>query len=119
MEVITIETQAFKDLMKKIDAIAKSVAAPQSKAEGEPEDGWVDNREVCAFLKVCGKTLQRLRAANAVTYTLIGGKVFYRISEIQRLMNDNLIRRRDEHLQNLIKNYRQHVEQRRTLRKNK
>ena len=41
MEVITIESQVFKDLTEKINAIAKFVFAQQAKAEKEPTDGWV------------------------------------------------------------------------------
>jgi hypothetical protein len=88
MQVITIESQAFKDLQAKINTIAKFVAAIQSKAEEQPEDIWVDSYEVCTFLKISSKTLQRLRAANAITFSRIRGKNFYRISEIQRLLNE-------------------------------
>jgi hypothetical protein len=118
MEVITIESQAFKDLTAKINTIAKFVTAIQSKAEEQPEDGWVDSYDVCTFLKISTKTLQRLRAANAISYSQIRGKNFYRISEIQRLLNENIIRRSDEHLQDLIKNHQLHVEQRRNTKTN-
>ena len=97
MEVITIESQAFKDLTTKIGTIAKFVSAIQAKADEEPEDGWVDSYEVCEYLKVSTKTLQRLRAAKSVNYSRIRGKVYYRISEIHRLLNNNVIRRSEEH----------------------
>ena len=119
MEVITIDSQAFKELMAKINTIAKYVAALQSKAEEEPEDGWVDSFEVCTFLKISSKTLQRLRTAGSITFSRIRGKTFYRISEIERLMQNNIIRRSDEHLQNLIKNHQLHVEQRRNTKTDK
>ncbi|MDR0873809.1 MAG: helix-turn-helix domain-containing protein [Prevotellaceae bacterium] len=119
MEVITIESQAFKDLTAKINTIAKFVTALQSKADEEPEDGWVDSYEVCTFLKISSRTLQRLRASQSVTYSQIRGKVFYKISEIQRLMDNHIIRRSDEHLQNLIKNHQLYVEQRRSIRTDK
>jgi hypothetical protein len=119
MEVITIESQAFKDLTAKINTIAKFVADIQSKAEEQPEDGWVDSYEVCTFLKISGRTLQRLRASNSISYSQIRGKIFYRISEIQRLLQGNVIRRSDEDLQNLIKNHKFHVEQRRNLKTDK
>ena len=119
MEVITIESQAFKELQSKINTIAKFVTAMQSKAEEQPEDGWVDSYEVCTFLKISSKTLQRLRAANEITYSQIRGKNFYRISEIRRLLNENIIRRTDEHLQDLIKNHQLYVEQRRAVKTDK
>jgi hypothetical protein len=117
MEVITIEAQAFKELMAKINTIAKFVAAQDAKAEGEHCDSWVDSYEVCTFLKISEKTLQRLRATNSIAFSRIRGKNFYRISEIQRLLNENVIRRSEEDFQNLIKNSQLHVEQRRNIRK--
>jgi hypothetical protein len=119
MEVITIESQAFKELQAKINMIAKFVAAIQSKAEEQPEDGWVDSYEVCTFLKISSKTLQRLRSANAVTFSRIRGKNYYRISEIERLLRDNIIRRSDEHLQEMIKNHQFHVKQKRNTKSDK
>ena len=116
MEVITIESQAFRDLTVKINEIAKFVYAFQSKAVEEPTDGWVDSYEVCTFLKISTKTLQRLRAAHSINYSRIRGKTFYRISEIERLLKDNVIRRSEEHLQDLIKNNQLHVEQRRNIK---
>jgi hypothetical protein len=119
MEIITIESQAFRELTAKIDMIAKYVAAIQSKAEEQPEDGWVDSYEVCTFLKISSKTLQRLRTAGGITFSRIRGKNFYRISEIERLMKNSIIRRSDEHLQDFIKTHRLYVEQRRNLKENK
>jgi hypothetical protein len=119
MEVITLESQAFRDLTSKINTIAKFVSAIQSRAEEEPEDGWVDSYEVCTFLKISERTLQRLRSSNSINYSKIRGKIFYRISEIGRLLQDNVIRRSDEHLQDLIKNHRLYVEQRRNLKQDK
>jgi hypothetical protein len=78
-EVIPIESQVYKDLVAKIDAIAKFVIACQAKEDEKDLDGWV----VCTFLKISNRTLQRLRAANAVNYFLIRGKSFYKISEIK------------------------------------
>ena len=112
MEVITIESQAFKDLTAKINTIAKFIAAMQSQTE-EPEKGWMDSYKVCTFLKISSRTLQRLRSTHRINYSQIRGKIFYKISEIQHLLNENIIRRTDEHLQDLIENHQLHVEQRR------
>jgi hypothetical protein len=121
MEVITIDSQAFKELMAKINTIAKIVIAINAKNEEQPEeeDGWVDSYEVCTFLKISSRTLQRLRMEGAISFSRIRGKNFYRISEIGRLLKDNVIRRSDEHLQDLIKNHRLYVEQRRNIKKDK
>jgi len=119
MEVITMESQAFKELTTKINMIAKFVTALQSKSQEESIESWVDNYEVCTFLKISSKTLQRLRTAKEISYSRIRGKIFYRISEIQRLLSEKIICRSDEHLQELIKNHQLYVEQRRAVKTNK
>ncbi|MDR1257655.1 MAG: DNA-binding protein, partial [Tannerellaceae bacterium] len=54
---ITIDSQAFKELMAKINTIAKLVIAIQAKIEEQPEeDGWVDSYEICTFLKISSRT---------------------------------------------------------------
>jgi hypothetical protein len=76
MEVITIESQAFRELQSKINLIAKFVTAIESKQAELPEDGRVDSYEVCTFLKISDRTLQRLRTAGAISFSRIRGKNF-------------------------------------------
>jgi hypothetical protein len=116
MEVITIESQAYKELISKINTIAKFVIEQQPKDDEKHDDGWVDSYEVCTFLKISSRTLQRLRATRAVNYSLIRGKTFYRISEIKRLLDENVVRRSDECMQELVENHKLHVKQRRNTK---
>jgi len=119
MEVITIESQVYKEFTAKINLIVKFITNMQGNVDEQSDDGWVDSYEVCTFLKIGSKTLQRLRAANAITFSKIRGKNYYRISELERLMNNNIIHCTDEHFRDLINNYRLHVEQRRNIKANK
>ena len=109
MEVITIESQAFKNLMSKVDTIFDYVISQQNIQD--EEDSWVDSYEVCTFLKISDRTLQRLRSENKINYSRIRGKNYYKISEIKRMMEENLIRRSEDCLQNLIENHQKNVRQ--------
>ena len=109
MEVITIESQAFKSLMSKVDTIFDYVISQQNIQD--EEDSWVDSYEVCTFLKISDRTLQRLRSENKINYSRIRGKNYYKISEIKRMMEENLIRRSEDCLQNLIENHQKNVRQ--------
>ena len=91
MEVITIESQAFKDLMSKVDTIFDYVISQQNTQD--EEDSWVDSYEVCTFLKISDRTLQRLRSEN------------------KRMMEENLIRRSEDCLKDLIQNHQKNVRQ--------
>ncbi len=109
MEVITIESQAFKSLMSKVDTIFDYVISQQNIQD--EEDSWVDSYEVCTFLKISDRTLQRLRSEKKINYSRIRGKNYYKISEIKRMMEENLIRRSEDCLQNLILNHQKNVRQ--------
>ncbi|MBW1619044.1 helix-turn-helix domain-containing protein [Empedobacter falsenii] len=109
MEVITIESQAFKNLMSKVDTIFDYVISQQNT--NDDEDSWVDSYEVCTFLKISDRTLQRLRSENKINYSRIRGKNYYKISEIKRMLQENLIRRSEECLQDLILNHQKNVRQ--------
>ncbi len=111
MEVITIESKAFKDLMEKVNTIAKFVVNYQPE-EIKDEETWVDGYEVCTFLKISERTLQRLRTKGLISYSLISGKTYYTIAEVKRMLNERLVKSNQEALSNLIESRKNYVEQR-------
>lgn len=119
MEIITFESKAYKDLDNKITAIADYIFN-HTEAESTNEDEiWVDSYEVCTFLKISDRTLQRLRAAGTVTYSNIKGHYFYKIGEIKRLLEERLIKRDKDSINDLITNHQLYVKERRNIRKDK
>ncbi len=66
---------------------------------------WVDSYEVCTFLKISEKTLQRLRVSGTIAYSNIRGRYFYKVSEIRRMLEERLIRSNKENIDNLITNH--------------
>lgn len=108
MEVITIESQAFKDLMSKVDTIFDYVISQQNTNDTH-DDSWVDSYEVCTFLKISDRTLQRLRSDKKISYSRIRGKNYYKISEVRRMLKENLIRSSEECLEELIQNHQKNV----------
>lgn len=111
MEVITMESEVFKEIKSKIDAISDYVLQ-QDKENELSDDTWLDNYEVCTFLQISTRTLQRFRSENLVTYSVIRGKIFYQFKEIKRLLNDNLIRRDQGYLDDLVSSHRKYITQR-------
>ena len=119
MDVITIETQAYRELVSKISTIAKFVVEHQSAETKDPDDDWVDSYDVCTFLNISERTLQRLRTKGLITYSLMGGKTYYTIAEIKKALKEKRIRSSEDALQNLINNHREYVQQRRIAKANK
>jgi hypothetical protein len=118
MDVITIESQAYRELVAKINAIAKFVVTRQPE-ETNPDDEWVDSYEVCTFLKISERTLQRLRSGGIISYSVLSGRSYYTIGEIKRLLGEKRIRSNEECLQDLINNHKLYAEQRRNTKTDK
>ena len=76
MEVITMQSEAYKELIDKINTIEKYVVESQNEPVNT-DDMWVDSHEVCRFLKISTRTLQRLRTNRIITYSVLAGKTYY------------------------------------------
>jgi len=113
MDVITIESTAFLELEAKINLIARFVNDQQPPSTENPDETWVDNYDVCTFLKISERTLQRLRSKGLVSYSIISGKSYYTLTELKRMLTQHIIRSNEECLNDLITNHKQAVERRR------
>lgn len=105
MEVITIESRAFKQLMEKLEALSEYVHSMERPVKENEDEAWVDSQEVCRFLKISERTLQRLRTTGKITYSQMGGKCYYQIGEIRNLLRERVIKSTDESMKELVLNY--------------
>ena len=119
MDVITVESKAFKELEAKINAIADYVLNKQEADNINEDEIWVDSYEVCTFLKISDKTLQRLRVSGTIAYSNIRGRYFYKIGEIKRMLEERLIKSNSECLNDLVTNHRLYVKERRNTKQDK
>ena len=86
MEVITIDSKAFQQLVEKVNLIADYVHEARLEQSTNSDEEWVDSQVVCQYLRICEKTLQRLRAAGKVAYSCVGNKYYYQIAKIKRCL---------------------------------
>ena len=116
MDVITMESKAYKELDNKITAIADYIFNRLEAEKPNEDDMWVDSYEVCTFLKISEKTLQRLRVSGTIAYS---NMYFYKVSEIRRMLEERLVKSNKENIDNLITNHQLYAKERRNLRKDK
>lgn len=111
MEVITIDSKAYKELIEKIDSIADYIRNKNNQnTSAELDEVWVDSYEVCTFLRISERTLQRLRTNNLISYSILSGKTYYTIGEIKRILAERLVRSGDDALANLVKSHQEYIE---------
>ncbi len=106
MEIITIENEAFKLLVNKIDRIADFVIkAEQTDRDTSNNDIWLDSNEVAELLRISTRTLQRLRTENSISYTMLRGRCLYRLSEIHRCLDERIIKCDPQSIESFKRNY--------------
>ena len=110
MDVITIESKAFKELVSKVEMIARFINSIEHTTEINLDEEWVDSYDVRTYLNISKRTLQRLRSEGLITYSVQRGRYYYQIKEIKRLMNERIIKSTQEQLLILQSNRKSHVE---------
>ena len=88
MQVITIQSEAFQEIVTKLDKIMTKMTEEKSK---QPlSEVWLDNQQVCELLKISVRTLQTYRDEGVLTFSQIGSKIYYRASDIEAHLNKHL-----------------------------
>jgi hypothetical protein len=102
MEVITIENQAFSQLLSNIENLTREIRSQNqniktSSNQTKPKeklalgDEWLDNEDVCKVLRVTKRTLQNYRDNFVLPYSQIGKKILYKASDVQLILEKNYI----------------------------
>jgi excisionase family DNA binding protein len=90
MEVITIETQAFKQIMSSISELKEALIR---KGNNNPlSETWIDISETCILLKISKRTLQYYRDNHLLPFSQIGGKVYFKVSDIEAYLEKHYIK---------------------------
>lgn len=90
MEIITIESSAFKELTEQIKEIAMHIRKKEMHEVKIDAEDMMTTEEVAKFLRVSPRTLQRMRAHRIIDYTYAGKCCRYRKSDIERYVNERL-----------------------------
>jgi excisionase family DNA binding protein len=86
MEHITIESDAFKEIIRKIDEIGRKVNEGKVLTDGKEEEEWLDGQEVCMLLKICKRTLQYYRNKRKLPHAKIGSKIYYKRADLEKYL---------------------------------
>ena len=86
MHVITIESEAFRQIMDKIQSLDEKFVEMKMEAQSPLSERWLDNQEVILLLKVSKRTLQSYRDESKIPFSQIGNKLYYRASDVDKFL---------------------------------
>lgn len=85
MEAIILPKEQYHELLERMDEI-KSVLTEKQK---DPKDVFLDNQEFLQLMNISKRTAQTWRDEGIISYSQIGSKIYYRMSDVQKLLNSN------------------------------
>ncbi|HUC81521.1 MAG TPA: helix-turn-helix domain-containing protein [Flavisolibacter sp.] len=85
MEVITLQSEVYNDLVKKLDEINTRL----NSKEKEPKEVWLDNQEFLQLLKISKRTAQSYRDTGVISFSQIGSKIYYKLADVEEMMKSH------------------------------
>ena len=85
MEAIILSKQQYVELLNKMEAIKSSL----EENHKSPEETFLDNQEFLQLMNISKRTAQTWRDEGIVSFSQIGSKIYYQMSDVQKLLNKN------------------------------
>ena len=86
MDYVVIERVGYDAILARVDECARELEALMRLYAPRNLDDWVDNESPQSILRLGLRSMQTMRSSGKIGYSIINGKVFYPMSEIDRLL---------------------------------
>ena len=88
-ELITEKNERVSRFMESLDRMLKGIERLAASCRpGLNGERYLTDKELSARLKVSRRTLQDYRNEGRIPYILLGGKILYRESDIERMLEE-------------------------------
>ncbi len=84
MEAIILSNDQYQALFTRLEDISKNMAN-----KGNNPDEFVDNNDFLQLMKVSKRTAQSWRDEGKIAFSQIGGKIYYRMTDIHELLKQH------------------------------
>ena len=83
--------KALLYLSQEIKVLKKLVIQVQKTRTQKFNENWIDAQDVMLSLHISRRTLQSLRDNGTLPYSRINGKLYYKMSDVESLLESNYI----------------------------
>lgn len=89
MNIDKIEFLAYMDrLLDRFDLLEEKIERLLRKKSCIEGEELLDNQDVLLTLKIADRTLQRFRETNQLPYYKLHGKIYYKLSDVNRFIRE-------------------------------
>lgn len=87
MDIIAIESKTFEQMKERFKGFSNQVK--DLCGDNQDKEQWLGNEDVCALLQISLRTLQSYRDSGMLPFSLIERKCYYRVSDMQQLIDNS------------------------------
>lgn len=87
MDIIAIESKTFDQMKERFKNFSRQVK--DLCGDNQDKEQWLGNDDVCSLLQISSRTLQSYRDNSFLLYSQIGRKCYYRVSDVEQLINNS------------------------------
>ena len=88
MNITCIDTRTFEQMLAKVELLSERLNRLASPPNGKELEKWLNSQDVCSILRISPRSLQTLRTKGRLSYSQIGGKIYYNKDEVIKLIGD-------------------------------
>ena len=85
MDAIILSKEQYDEILKKFDEINFRIQS----AIAVPGETFVDNQQFLQLMKISKRTAQSWRDDGIISFSQVGSKIYYRMSDVQKLLDSN------------------------------
>lgn len=85
MEAVIFSKDQYTELMKRMDVIQSAITEKQK----DSKDSFLDNQEFIQLMNISKRTAQSWRDDGVISFSQVGSKIYYRMSDVQKLLDSN------------------------------
>ena len=85
MEAVILTSEQYKELVVRLDKLNSTLESNQKP----PQETFLDNQEFIQLMNISKRTAQTWRDEGIVSFSQIGSKIYYKMSDVQKLLNKN------------------------------
>ena len=89
--LVVVERVVYDAILARVDECARGLEALMRLYAPKNLDDWVDNESAQSILKLGLRSMQTMRSSGKIGYSIIDGKVFYPMSEIDRVLKQSYV----------------------------
>ena len=86
MEIITMESEAYQNLVASIKRIEQHMLNTSAKGTTLDDEVWIGTKDACKILGISDRTLQNYRTKGTIDFKHCGKFCRYRLSDVKSLI---------------------------------